>query len=287
MTTSLTANQCVEEAINRRSADLERLLDLDVMAYVGPLLYGTDDMIRDLIESRRRRRSKLAVVLETTGGYIEPVRRIVSVLRTNYGHIEFIVPSHAMSAGTILVMAGDAIRMDYYAVLGPIDPQVERDGKPVPALGYLQQYQRLLAKANRGRASSAEIAILLKFDQAELYSYEQARELSITLLKDWLARYKFKDWHNTQSRGLPVTQKMRETRAADVAKALNDTDRWHTHGHGITMDVLQHELKLQIDDFGADAPLKAAVHAYHRLMVDYMRITGKFSLAHRNGMFLE
>ncbi len=140
-----TANQCIEETIKRRCVSPERLLRLDVIAYVGPLLYGTDDVIRDLVESRRRRRDGLAVVLETTGGYIEPVRRIVSVLRSNYQHIEFIVPSHAMSAGTILVMSGDAIRMDYYSVLGPIAPQADRAGKPVPALGYLQQYHRLLS----------------------------------------------------------------------------------------------------------------------------------------------
>ncbi len=119
-----------------------------------------------------------------------------------------------------------------------------------------------------------------------MYSYEQARELSITLLKDWLARYKFKDWVTTQSRGAPVTQQMREARAAEVARALNDTDRWHTHGHGITMHVLQNELKLRIDDFGSDSLLCAAVRAYHRLMIDFMHVTGKYSLAHRSGMYL-
>jgi len=286
MAQGLTASQCVEAAIDERCARLEGILQLDVMSYVGPLLYGTDDVIRDVAETRRPRSQGLAVLLETTGGYIEPVRRIVSVLRTNYGHVEFVVPSHAMSAGTILVMSGDAIRMDYYSVLGPIDPQVERDGQPVPALGYLQQYKRLLAKANRGRASSAEMAILLKFDQAELYSYEQDRELSIALLKDWLARYKFKDWKTTATRCVPVSSRMRVNRAAEVAKALNDTDRWHTHGHGITMEVLQTDLKLRIDDFGSDPDLSAGVHSYHRLVVDYMRRTGRTYLVHRPGMFV-
>jgi len=52
--------------------------------------------------------------------------------------VDFLIPSHAMSAGTILAMSGDAIHMDYYSVLGPIDPQVEnQEGRLIPALGYL------------------------------------------------------------------------------------------------------------------------------------------------------
>jgi len=36
------------------------------------------------------------------------------------------------------------------------------------------------------------VQILIQgFDQGELYYYEQARELSIALLKEWLVKYKF------------------------------------------------------------------------------------------------
>ena len=99
-----------------------------------------------------------------------------------------------MSAGTVLVMSGDAIHMDYYSVLGPIDPQVEdREGKPVPALGYSIRYDDLLAKAGAGRSSTAEMEILINFDQMRLYAFEQARDLSKSLLEEWLVKYKFKD----------------------------------------------------------------------------------------------
>lgn len=89
-----------------------------------------------------------------------------------------------MSAGTILAMSGDAILMDYYSVLGPIDPQIpDQDGNLVPALGYLIQYQKLLAKGQKGRLSTAEMQLLLSFDQTKLYAYEQARDLSRSLLQ--------------------------------------------------------------------------------------------------------
>jgi hypothetical protein len=94
-------------------------------------------------------------------------------------------------------MSGDAIHMDYYSCLGPIDPQVpNRDGRWVPALGYLHKYKKLIDKSKtRAGLTEAEIAYLLsKFDPADLYSFEQAKDLSTKLLKEWLVKYKFKDW---------------------------------------------------------------------------------------------
>ena len=81
-----------------------------------------------------------------------------------------------MSAGTVLVMSGDAIHMDYYSLLGPIDPQVQRPGATglIPALGYLIQYERLIEKGRQGILTTAEAQILIDcFDQAELYSTRQ------------------------------------------------------------------------------------------------------------------
>ena len=46
-------------------------------------------------------------------------------------------------------MAGDAIYMDYFSVLGPIDPQLPKDDKMIPALGYLEQYKRLIEKSQK------------------------------------------------------------------------------------------------------------------------------------------
>ena len=76
-----------------------------------------------------------------------------------------------MSAGTVLVMSGDSIYLDYFSILGPIDPQVENaSGTQVPALGYLIQFDRLLRKADRGTLNTAELTLLVeKFDPADLY----------------------------------------------------------------------------------------------------------------------
>ena len=77
--------------------------------------------------------------------------------------------------------------MDHLSCLGPIDPQIERDDKLVPALSYLNQFERLNAKAAQGQLTTAEYALLDKLDLGELYQFEQARELSVELLIKWLS----------------------------------------------------------------------------------------------------
>ena len=216
---------------------------------------------------------KLLFILETEGGYVEVSRRISDVLRHHYGKVDFLVPSHAMSAGTILAMSGDSIWMDYYSVLGPIDPQIPSQDQQrlIPAMGYLIRYNDLLNKANAGNAGAAELQILLSFDQGELYSFEQARDLSVSLLEEWLAKYKFKNWKVTETAKLKVTPTMKKTRAKEIANLLNNVRRWNSHGIGIGMEVLRKEVNLKIDDFGMNDDLNSHVRSYHRLLTDYMQ----------------
>jgi Serine dehydrogenase proteinase len=230
-----------------------------------------DDEIKDAIEAIKPKRRALLVLLETSGGYITVVERIAQILRHHYRRVDFCIPTFAMSAGTVLAMSGDAILMDYASTLGPIDPQVM--GKShmfVPALGYLAQYERLVKKSEEGTLTTAELAYLVQnFDPAELYRYEQERELSIALLEKWLATYKFKNWKETEDTRTKVTRKMRMDRAREIATKLNDISIWHSHGRGIPMEVLRRDLKLLIDDFGEDPALAELIHDYFRLLQDY------------------
>ena len=80
-------------------------------------------------------------------------------------------------------------------------------------------YDRLIDKAESGKITAAEVHLLINgFDQAELYQYEQQRELSISLLQDWLVQYKFKNWKITQTRQkrvvgqFPITRLIRSWR---------------------------------------------------------------------------
>jgi hypothetical protein len=265
------ANEFIELTLAQYLSDLETQFSADCLTYVGPLVSGADDRIRDGIEAIRQKSNKLVVILETPGGFAEVARRISDTFRQHYQVVDFCIPSHAMSAGTILAMSGDAIHMDYYSVLGPIDPQVEnQDGRLVPALGYLIRYEDLLDKANAGNLSAAELNILLSFDQGDLYRYTQARDLSISLLEEWLVKYKFKNWNKTATRGVRVSLAMKKRRAREIGNELNNVKKWNSHGIGISAEVLRRELNLLVDDFGAIPLLNEAIRNYHRLLSDYM-----------------
>lgn len=190
-----------------------------------------------------------------------------------------------MSAGTVLAMSGDDILMDYHSCLGPIDPQLQLDDRLVPALSYLAQFENLVEKSRGETLSTAELVLLQKLDLAELHQFQLARDLSIALLKRWLTRYKFKDWTETETRGLQVTQEMKEERASWIARQLNDQERWLTHGRGIDMRTLQEDLSLKITDFGADPDLKQAVWDYFWFLRDHMARNGLASFVHTLDFF--
>jgi hypothetical protein len=108
---------------------------------------------------------------------------------------------------------------------------------PEPALGYLDKVDAMIAKAANGQLTNAEFLILQSQDLALLARYEQARDLTITLLKKWLVEYKFRDWtgHGTNSakKGQKVTDQEKQERAEEIAKKLGDNKLWHSHGRMI------------------------------------------------------
>ena len=190
-----------------------------------------------------------------------------------------------MSAGTILALSADRIMMDYFSCLGPIDPQIEKDEKLVPALSYLNQFERLNQKAEDGNLTAAEYALLSKLDLGELYQFEQARELSVELLVKWLSSYKFKGWVKTETRGIDVTEQMKQERAQQIAGLLNETARWHSHARGIDVRTLRDEVGLKIDDLGAETDLNRFIKAYFDLLKDYMGRHELYSFVHSKGYF--
>ena len=286
MVNSRSVIDCAETQLEEYNARLGALLEGDVLAIVGNLYDGADVGVRSAVEAIKRNSGsdKLVVLLSTAGGFIEVVERVVGTMRYNYQQVEFIIPDVAYSAGTVLALSGDAIHMDYYSRLGPIDPQVTLDnGRSVPALGYLARYEALLERASEGDITGAEVAMLLDFDQAELFKFDQARQLSIRLLRGWLAKYKFKDWTTTTGRGLRVDARMRESRAEEIALALSDISRWNSHGYGIAMDVLENDLKLKIDDFGSAPELAEAISDYRGLLTDFLGVFGIEGVIHGVG----
>jgi hypothetical protein len=237
----------VRAELTKRLIELEDHLQADVMSFSGAISEGFSVKVLSVIEDLAKdpkKKETLYIILTTTGGSATAVDRYVNIIRNHYQVVNFIVPDYAYSAGTIFCMSGDNIYMDYYSVLGPIDPQVlNKDGRWVAALGYLDKVKELLDKASANTLTNAEFVILKDFDLAELRGYEQARDLTVDLLKNWLVKYKFKNWsvHNSDPGliGQPVTPEQKVRRAEEIAVSLGDTSKWKSHGRPINMEKLR------------------------------------------------
>lgn len=168
-----------------------------------------------------------------------------------------------MSAGTILCMSGDKIYMDYASSLGPINPQIPAPdtGDYVPALGYLDKVKEI---TDKGDLAPADVVLLKSLDLAKLALFEQDRDLSTDLLKEWLVRYKFKDWtkHRTNHDGAAVTQKEKENRAKEIADALANHKIWRSHGRNLDLVKLK-KLRIEIDDYSDDSELRNLIREYN------------------------
>lgn len=279
-------DRSIFEIINDRNQHLETVLESDVIFYHGSIYPQFFRSFRDFVEQVRmqseREESRVSIILRTGGGSAETTERMVGVLRKHYNEVYFIVPDVAMSAGTILCMSGDKIFMDYASTLGPIDPQVPTpdNGDYVPGLGYLDKVQEITQK---GRLSPADVVMLKSIDLAKLALVEQARDLSVDLLKKWLVEYKFKNWeeHRTTNKGKPVTKQEKEERAEQIAKDLANHKRWRSHGRNLDVEKLK-ELRIEIDDYSDNEKLRDAVREYNDPLTGYIDRMGMHFILHNH-----
>jgi hypothetical protein len=282
----------VKEVLNERLVALEEHFKGNVIFYYGEIHPALVKLFRDFIEKLTdvpERKELLVVVLNTPGRSVEVVEKMVEIIRFHYKEVYFVVPDYAMSAGTILCMSGDKLYMDYSSSLGPIDPQVFNGKEYVPALAYLDKVEQLLDKARNNTLTQAEFLILQGQDLATLGRYEQARDLTVTLLKQWLTQYKFRTWisHDTDQhkKGQPVTAEEKQERAEEIAKLLGDNKLWHSHGRMISINTIREKLRLKIEDYSNDVNLRGMIRTYNDLMIEYILRTEHDFFMHSNNSF--
>ena len=269
-TNPATSDTIAVEWLHDKLKDIETHCDADALTIYGQIMPGIDHRVRQAVESLSHQRNSLLVIIDTPGGIVEVAERMVSTLRHHYQEVKFLIPDSAMSAGTVLVMSGDAIIMDHFSRLGPIDPQLYIEGKPIvtSVLSYLEQFERLVRKSQDGTITSAELVLLQKLDLADLRQFELVADLSVNLIREWLVQYKFKDWSTHSSTGQTVTLEEKATRAEEIARALNDQERWGTHNRMIDRGILT-ELGLKIDDLESDQKLSALIKEYFWFFRDF------------------
>ena len=88
------------------------------------------------------------LVLHTPGGLVLASDQIAYALKRHPGTVTVMVPHYAMSGGTLVALAADAVLMDADAVLGPVDPQL---GNPLRGMWPAASILAALEQPNPNR----------------------------------------------------------------------------------------------------------------------------------------
>jgi hypothetical protein len=266
-----------EQLTAERKTQLRRISQLrggrDVLVFAAdlnkgnaPIAIGYADLLPISDQLSNLHGSAIDVILETPGGSGEVAEDIVRQLHDKYDEVAVVVPGWAKSAGTIIAMAGDEILMEPDSALGPIDAQLSWQGKQFSAEALLEGFRKIKDEVtDTGSLNRAYIPILQGISPGELQSAENALDFARVLVRDWLARYKFKSWTAHSSNGQPVTDEEKVARANVIAGELCNHSRWLTHGRSIKISDLE-AMRLKITDYSREADLFDAIRRYHTLL---------------------
>jgi ClpP class serine protease len=124
----------------------------------------------------------------------------VRLLYEKFESVAFIVPGMAKSAGTIMVMGGDEILMEPTSSLGPIDAQIQAEGKVFSAEAFLKGLESIKSEvAEKNSLNRAYIPILQRISPGEIQSAENALSFAKELVTEWLKEHKFRNWLKGES----------------------------------------------------------------------------------------
>ena len=134
----------------------------------------------------------LLLMLHTPGGMGEAAQTIVDFLRSKFSDIDFLVPTYAMSAGTMIALGCDRIIMGRQSQLGPTDPQLIVGNRPFSAHSIVEQFKEAQGEiASNPALAHAWAPVLRSFGPALLQEARKSISYGQTLVQDWLQKYMF------------------------------------------------------------------------------------------------
>jgi len=208
----------------------------------------------------------LTILLHTPGGVTNATETIVSYLRSKFKDIEVIIPTYAMSAGTMISLSCDRIIMGRQSQLGPIDPQMNLNGRFVSALAIIDQFERAKQDILENSVQAHLWAPTLStMGPALLQESQNAVEYSEQIVADWLESYVFK--------GIAGAKKKSEAVSAHFSRGSVDGHKKKSHGRRI--DRIEAKSQgLCVEDLEDSQDLQEYVlTAYHLLTILFDKST--------------
>ena len=214
----------------------------------------------------------LTLLLHTPGGVTNAAETIVAYLYSKFSDIEVIVPTYAMSAGTMISLAADRIVMGRQSQLGPIDPQMPVGGRFVSARAVVDQFERAKNEVLAQRESAHVWApVLQSLGPALLQEAQNALDYGERMVAQWLEQRMFKP------------QKKRKALAKKTARHFNDATMHKSHGRRIDRDEARRQ-NVVIEDLESNQKLQEAVLTlYHLVTIAFEKSPATKTLFNQNG----
>lgn len=199
----------------------------------------------------------LTLVLHTPGGVPGAAESVVSYIREKFTDVEVIIPTLAMSAGTMISLSADRIVMGRQSQLGPIDPQMPvGGGRNMSARSVTEQFERAKREIlDDVRTAHVWAPIMQSHGPALLQEAQNALDYSERMVARWLAKGMFKE--------IPEAA----ATAQAVARHFNDASEHKSHGRRIDRDEARRQ-GVVVEDLEDNQALQEQVlTAYHLMTI--------------------
>jgi hypothetical protein len=227
----------------------------------------------------------LTLILHTPGGVTNAAETIVAYLCSKFQDIEVIVPTYAMSAGTMISLASQRIVMGRQSQLGPIDPQMPVGGRFISARAIVDQFDRaksdILADRN---AAHAWAPVLQAVGPALLQEAQNALEYGERMVAGWLRDRMFAPGAKADARAKAAA----DEKSKAVAAYFNDAANHKSHGRRI--DRLEAEAQgVSVEPLEASQELQEDVlTAYHVMTILFEKTqTAKMLMNHQGKLWIK
>ena len=194
----------------------------------------------------------LLLVLHTPGGMAEAAQTIVDYLRSKFSAIDVLVPTYAMSAGTMIALGCDRVVMGKQSQLGPTDPQLIVGNRAFSAHSIVEQFEEAKTEiSGNPTLAHAWAPVLRSFGPALLQEARKSISYGVTLVRDWLEQYMFAERDDAASQ------------AKDVAAHFGGNQHG-SHGRRINRDEAKQQ-HLEVIDLEDDQDLQEEVLTLYHL----------------------
>lgn len=204
----------------------------------------------------------LTLLLHTPGGSPNAAETVVDYLRSKFKNIEVLVPTLAMSAGTMISLGSDLIILGRQSQLGPIDPSfIQRSGS-VSALAVLDQFERAKKEILEDKTlAHLWSPILSSLGPSLLLEAQNAIEYSEEVVAAWLEKYMFSGQSNAGQQSKSVAQYFSRGLGANHQKKSHGRriNIEEARAQGVNVEALEENQGLQ----------EAALTVYHLTTIIY------------------